>query len=142
MSLRSNSHLKLVGIDPGTLPATMVAGQTSSRTMNMVVHLTSGQADLARNDTVSGTTTATGAAKSFPFKMTIPSQTIPATGAADITASGPGKIRPLSAGTWTVKAGDFSVSLTISGIGTVPSTCTAPTDTTTHYGTIAVSKDT
>ncbi len=134
-----------VSLNPGSIPATMVAGQTSKRTMHMVVHLDAVQTGTAKTfgDSVDGTAVATGANKTFPFNMTIPNQSIPSSGTMDVSASGPGKIRPLQAGTWTVKAGDMVATLTLHGTSdtTVPLNCVAPTDSTTHYGTIAVSKD-
>lgn len=130
-----------VGIDPGAIPAKMVAGQKSKRTMKMVVHLKAAQVLLAPGQTVSGTITSKGAHNTFPFNMTIPSQTLPTSGPADVKASGPGTIRPLSAGTWTVKAGNIAASLTVSGLGTLPDSCKAPANSSTHFGTITVSKD-
>ena len=91
-------------LNPGSIPNSLVAGQTSKRTMTMVVHLNDLQTQAAHGlgDSVSGSLVAAGTNKSFPFNMTIPNQPIPASGATDINASGPGKIRPLSAGTWKV----------------------------------------
>jgi len=132
-----------VSLDVGSIPTKMVAGQKSKRTMHMVVHLTDPQVTPARGQTVSGTVTSSGAKKTFPFNMKIPQQTVPiGTGPVDITASGPGTIRPLTAGTWVVKAGDLAASLTISNLGTIPDTCAAPTNPSRVFGTIAVAKDT
>lgn len=134
-----------VSLNPGTIPATMVAGQTSKRTMSMVVHLTADQTALAHSfgTSVDGSAVAKGAHNTFPFNMTIPTQTIPGSGTMDVNASGPGKIRPLTAGTWTVTAGDMVANLTVHGTpGTsVSPNCVAPTNATADFGTITVSKD-
>jgi hypothetical protein len=133
-----------VSLDPGTIPATMVAGQTSKRTMSMVVHLDAAQTAVAHSfgSTVSGTIVAPGAHNTFPFTMTIPDQTIPSSGAMNVNASGPGKIRPLKAGTWTVSAGDMVANLAVDGSALpVAPNCVAPSNGTEDFGTIAVSKD-
>ena len=130
-----------ISLDPGSIPTNMVAGQKSKRTMNMVVHLSSAQADNARGATVGGTAVASGAKNSFPFNLTLTNTLIPGSGGVDIPASGPGVIRPLAAGTWTVKAGNFDGNLSITGLGSVTVTCAAPVDSTVNFGTIAVTKD-
>jgi hypothetical protein len=137
----SSLGLVSVSLDPGPIPATMVAGQTSPRTMNMVVHVPDTLAPLVGGQTVTGSVVASGANNTFPFNLTIPSQTVPTTAPVDINASGPGKIRPLKAGIWTVKAGDIAANLVLSGIGPLSDTCLAPTDVTQNFGTIKVTKD-
>jgi hypothetical protein len=136
-------------LDVGTIPATMVAGQTSTRTMHMVVHLDQTQTGAAQSfgTSVNGKAVASGANNTFPFKLIIPDTAIPQTTGAtmDVPANGPGTIRPLKAGTWTVTAGDMVATLNLSGgVGgtqTLTPNCLAPTDSTANFGTITVSKD-
>ncbi len=132
-------------LNPGSIPAKMVAGETSKRKMTMVVHLDALQTATAKGfgDSVDGTAVADGKKKTFPFNMKIPTQTIPSSGTMDVNAAGKGTIRPLKAGKWLVKAGDMVATLTLHGATdtTVPLNCVAPTDNTTHFGKITVSKD-
>jgi hypothetical protein len=138
-----------VTFDPGTIPATMVAGQKQVNDASLTVHLNAAQTGLAQTvgDHVRGTGTANGAGNTLPFAVTFPSTAIPTgTGATmDIPGTGKATIRPLTAGTWTVKAGAMAASLTFSSGGTDTTTlkpnCTAPTDGTQNLGTIKVSKD-
>jgi hypothetical protein len=137
-------------LNPGSFPATMVAGQTVTNAgASMSVNLDQAQTFFAQSvgTSVSGKVVATGAGNSFPFTMTIPTTPIPQTVGAtmQVPASGPAKIRPLKAGTWTVKAGPMTANLTVSGgaggTQSLAVACTAPTDGSATYGTIKVSKD-
>jgi hypothetical protein len=138
-----------VTFDPGTIKSTMVAGQKDRHAMGMVVHLDTGQTALAQGagDHVRGSADASGASGHLPFAMTFPDTAIPATPGAtlDLNLTGTGTIRPLKAGTWTVKAGDMVANLIFSAGGTdtatLQPTCLAPTDSTANLGTITVSKD-
>ena len=131
--------------DFGTLKSKMVAGQTDKHAMSQVVHLTTQQGILAKSfgDSVSGKLTAKGAKNSMPFSMKL-SSTVLNGGAQDIPVSGTGTIRPLAAGTWTVKLGSMKAALVISGAaGDTPVTdsCAAPSGAAKNLGTITVTKD-
>jgi hypothetical protein len=136
-------------LDPGSFPANMVAGQTVTNSgATLDVNLDTAQEFLASTfgNSVSGTVVATGANNTFPFHMVIPATPIPAPPSTlKVHAAGPAKIRPLKAGTWTVKAGDMTATLTVSGgaggAQTLPVECTAPTDASATYGKITVTKD-
>jgi hypothetical protein len=136
-------------LDPGSFPAKMVAGQTITNAgATLDVNLDAAQEFLASTfgNSVSGTVVAKGANNTFPFHMVIPATPIPAPPSTlTVHAAGPVKIRPLKAGTWTVKAGDMTATLTVTGGAggdqTLPVDCTAPTDASVNYGTITVSKD-
>lgn len=139
-----------VTFDPGTVPAKMVAGQKLvNHNAKLTVHLNQQQTGLAQSvgDHVRGKGTSKGAGNSLPFSMTFPNTAIPATPGAtmDINGTGQATIRPLTAGTWTVKVGDMAATLIFSLGGTdtttLPATCTAPTNGTKNLATIAVSKD-
>jgi hypothetical protein len=138
-----------ITFDPGTIKTTMVAGQKDKHAMGMVVHLDQTQTGTAQavGDHVRGSATASGASGHLPFQIAFPNTAIPATPGAtmDLSGTGTGTIRPLKAGTWTVKAGDMSATLIFSAGGTdtttLPVNCVAPTDGSQNFGTITVSKD-
>jgi hypothetical protein len=139
-----------VDFDPGTLPTSLVAGQTVKQNpITLVVHLDQTQTGLAQavGDHVRGTASSTGANGRLPFSVTFPNTAIPGTLGAtfDLTGTGSAKIRPTRAGTWTVKLGTMDATLifSLSGVDTttLPTSCTAATDGSQILGTIAVSKD-
>jgi hypothetical protein len=132
--------------DFGTIKSKMVAGETDKHAMSQTIHLTAMQGGLAKTlgNSVSGKLTAKGAGGTMPFTMDVPS-TVLNGGAQDISATGTGTIRPLAAGTWTVKLGSMTAALVLSGGagGDTPVTdsCTAPSGAAKNLGTITVSKD-
>lgn len=134
-------------LNPGAIPAKLIAGQSVKRTMTLTVHLNQTQTGIAQaaGTSVSGKITAKGA---VAFKLTIPTTAIPSTPGAtmDATATGPGTITATSAGSFKVNAGPIKATLNLTGGAGGPVTatqnCTAPSGASKTLGTVKVAKDT
>ena len=138
-----------ITMDLGTLPTTLVAGQTVKQTITSGnVHLIA-DADRRRAaqtwDQVSGTNVGDlghavlADASRRPRCLRRPGASL------DIPATGTFTIRPTKAGTFTVKAGDSNADIQGWKAGVkandIPLDCVAPTDGSNVFGTIAVTKD-
>jgi hypothetical protein len=136
-----------ITMDLGTLPTSLVAGQTVKQTISSGnVHLIADVVNIALGqgwDAVSGNTTrVTGT----PYTLTIPKTTLPNPATdMDIPATGSFTLHPTKAGAFHVIAGDVTANIQgwtgSTKANVIPLDCAAPTDGSNDFGTIAVSKD-
>jgi hypothetical protein len=131
------------------IPAKMAAGQALKGKMTVVVHLNSTQTATAGSlaTHVAGSIKAKGEHHTIAYKVSFPKTPIDTGNSQNITATGKSTITAPKPGTYTLKAGDITANLTLSGGAagsgtTVPQNCTAPTDGSQKLGTITVKKDT
>jgi hypothetical protein len=133
-------------IDPGSIPAKLVAGQAVKRNVTLTVHLNATQTGLAQTlgTSVKGSIASKG---SDALSLTIPATPIPPPPATtmNVVATGKGTISSAKAGSIKVTTGRVSAKLHITGGGGGPvdatSSCAPPTDGSQVLGTVSVSKD-
>lgn len=137
-------------IDLGTLPTTMVVGQTIPQATSIVVHLGQQQANLVATygDKVGGTITNDPSSNPTRELVTFQTTSVPAPPAPfDVPGAGTTWLRFLHAGSPQVAAGNIIATLKVTKTSTgqtttFPLTCTPPTDGTQNFGTVAVTKAT
>jgi hypothetical protein len=133
-------------IDPGTIPAALVAGQKVKRNVTMTMHLDQTQTGIAQSigTSVSGTIKSKG---TDALALTFPATPIPGTPGAtmDVVATGKGTISSAKAGSIDITTGRVGAVLHLTGgaggpVDATPS-CAQPTDGSQVLGTVTVSKD-
>jgi hypothetical protein len=133
-------------IDPGSIPASLVAGQQVKRDVTLTIHLNTAQTAIAQSigTSVSGKVTSKG---TDALSLTFPDTPIPGTPGAtmDVVATGKGAISSAKAGSIDVTTGRVSAALHLTGGAGGPvdasTSCAQPNDGTQILGTVTVSKD-
>lgn len=133
-------------IDPGSMPASLVAGQKVKRDVTLTIHLDQTQTAIAQTigTSVSGTVTSKG---TDALSLAFPATPIPGTPGAtmDVVATGKGAISSAKAGSINITTGRVSAALHLTGGAGGPvdasTSCAQPSDGTQVLGTVTVSKD-